>query len=63
MAKQIVLVMETRASSGIDYAYIKTAIDVFYGNRCCKIGKVFARSKSGLLDKENQIKAENSILQ
>lgn len=53
---QIILVIETRASCESDYRYIKSAIDYFYVERSFKISKVFAKTKSELINCDKKIK-------
>lgn len=53
---QIVLVVETRASCESDYRYIKSAIDYFYIERSFKISKIFAKTKSELINCDKKIK-------
>ena len=52
---QIILVVETRASCQSDYKYIKSAIDYFYVERKSQISKVFAKTKSELINCDAKI--------
>ena len=57
---QIILVVETRASCQSDYKYIKSAIDYFYVERKFQISKVFAKTKSELINCDEKIKLYKS---
>ncbi len=52
---QIILVLETRNSCESDYYYVKSAIDYFYFERSFKISKLFAKTKSELINKDKRI--------
>ena len=48
--------METRASCGSDFMYIKSALDYYYCERSYTLTKIFATNKSSLIKCEGKIR-------
>ena len=53
---ELVFVMETKSSSKTDWMYIKSTIDYYYKPRTYSLKKIFAKSKSELIQQERKIK-------
>ncbi len=48
--KELIVIIETRASNGSDWMYIKSALDYYYKPRTYGIKKIFANCKSELIN-------------
>lgn len=52
---ELILVMETRASSNTDYMYIKSTLDYYYRPRTYGIQKIYSESKTELIKQDEKI--------
>ena len=55
---KIVFVMETRSSNRSDWMYIKSTIDYFYKPRTFALDKIFATTKSELIQQDVKINSK-----
>jgi len=58
--KELIFIIETRASNGSDWMYIKSALDYYYKPRTYGIKKIFAKCKSELINQTRKV--NNHIL-
>ena len=60
---ELVIVMETRASSKSDWMYIKSTIDYYYKPRTYSLKKIFAKTKTELIKQDTKINNQISNTQ
>lgn len=57
---ELIFLVETRASNKSDWMYIKSTLDFYYEQRTYGISKIFAKTKSQLIDQNENIKTKIS---
>lgn len=53
--KELIIIVDTRSSNRSDWMYIKSALDYYYKSRTYGIKKIFATSKTELINQTNKV--------
>lgn len=61
--KELIIIVETRSSNRSDWMYIKSALDYYYKSRTYGIKKIFATSKTELINQTNKVNEYISKIQ
>lgn len=57
---ELIFLVETRASNKSDWMYVKSTLDFYYEQRTYGISKIFTKTKSQLIDQNENIKIKIS---